>query len=516
MWEPVSDNNAPGPSSPPEEAAFASVPQKTYTEVDYINFRSAEHDGRYNELTESIRSNPESDIASRYSDRLSKRSILCIRVSFLNILLMGFRFMFNIGAYTTAGMAQTVVLNSVNDDYFQGTPTLGYVLWAVCCGTQALAYLFGPCVVAVIGPKTAMVSGAACVSLYIACFIRPLTIALYIGAALMGFGVGIIWVVQQHFITINSTSKRVMRNTGVFWGLYQSSLVTGNMFYFIMVHGAEQIDTETRLIVFGTLTGISGIGIVVFALLVHPWCEKVRRPPHEYLTLSQNGAEPVPHRSAKEALVATLKVAKNRDMLILMPIFCYIGVEGTFWVNVYGTSLGYTERFGTLRESLVGLTGVFAGAGEIIGGLLLGFLGKWMHYNGKDGMLMFAMVVHVAAYYLTFLNTPSSASLGMTDDGAYVDPDPYIAMVVAFLLGLGDAIFNSQCMAYLGHVYRHDCVSVFGVYQFWCAIANCISFLYATILTIPYQLLILVINAVMAAAGFCYVEWQAYRTHPPE
>lgn len=48
-------------------------------------------------------------------------------------------------------------------------------------------------------------------------------------------------------------------------------------------------------------------------------------------------------------------------------MFSVLGLEGTFWQNVYGTSLGYTGQFGDLRQALVGLTGVFSGLGEIVG-----------------------------------------------------------------------------------------------------------------------------------------------------
>ena len=37
------------------------------------------------------------------------------------------------------------------------------------------------------------------------------------------------------------------------------------------------------------------------------------------------------------------------------------------WSNLYPTALGYTMRFGTLRESLVGLNGLFVGLGATLG-----------------------------------------------------------------------------------------------------------------------------------------------------
>lgn len=57
-----------------------------------------------------------------------------------------------------------------------------------------------------------MVAGSFCVALYIAAFIRPLTITLYVGAVLLGIGSNLMWQVEAHFITINSTTKRVTRS----------------------------------------------------------------------------------------------------------------------------------------------------------------------------------------------------------------------------------------------------------------------------------------------------------------
>lgn len=55
-------------------------------------------------------------------------------------------------------------------------------------------------------------------------------------------------------------------------------------------------------------------------------------------------------------------------MLLLIWTFIYIGLEQTFWSNVYDSSLGYTMQFGTsVTKSLVGLSGVVVGIGEILG-----------------------------------------------------------------------------------------------------------------------------------------------------
>lgn len=71
---------------------------------------------------------------------------------------------------------------------------------------------------------------------------------------------------------------------------FHFSMVMGNMFYFIMVHGNEHIEDRTRIVVFGVLTAVSAFGMFVFALVVHPWTGKIARPPLEYAALVATGA----------------------------------------------------------------------------------------------------------------------------------------------------------------------------------------------------------------------------------
>lgn len=50
--------------------------------------------------------------------------------------------------------------------------------------------------------------------------------------------------------------------------------------------------------------------------------------------------------------------------------FCFLsfkGLELTFFSGVYGTCIGAVNRFGTEEKSLIGLSGIFIGVGEILG-----------------------------------------------------------------------------------------------------------------------------------------------------
>ncbi|GAU89894.1 hypothetical protein RvY_02390-3 [Ramazzottius varieornatus] len=178
------------------------------------------------------------------------------------------------------------------------------------------------------------------------------------------------------------------------------------------------------------------------------------------------------------------------------------------WSNIYPTALGYTVRFGILREAMVGLNGLFVGLGEILGGVFLGLMGTRLNAFGKDGALLGGLVVHLLACYMAFINTPVSASRGMTEYPAFVGPSAYIALTTSLLFGLGDVIWCAQLMAYLGEVYRYEVVSVFTVYHSWMAIAAASLFGLSTVISLPYLLLIMVITAVISFAGFCVAEWE--------
>lgn len=43
------------------------------------------------------------------------------------------------------------------------------------------------------------------------------------------------------------------------------------------------------------------------------------------------------------------------------------GLELTFFSGVYGTCIGHTQHFGEDAKGLLGISGMFIGAGEIIG-----------------------------------------------------------------------------------------------------------------------------------------------------
>lgn len=112
------------------------------------------------------------------------------------------------------------------------------------------------------------------------------------------------------------------------------------------------------------------------------------------------------------------------------------GLELTFYSGVYGTCLGAMTRFGDNAKSLIGLSGIFIGVGEVLGkivwvfinlykilsknnnsffllwsgGSLFGMLNQCNKY-GRNPVVLLGLVTHFLAFYLIFLNIASDAPL---------------------------------------------------------------------------------------------------------
>lgn len=63
-------------------------------------------------------------------------------------------------------------------------------------------------------------------SMFLASFLWPTTFLLYFMSAVIGFGASVIWTGQGLYLTLNSDSSTMSRNSGVFWALLQMRYVS--------------------------------------------------------------------------------------------------------------------------------------------------------------------------------------------------------------------------------------------------------------------------------------------------
>ncbi|XP_009994860.1 PREDICTED: UNC93-like protein MFSD11 isoform X2 [Chaetura pelagica] len=377
-----------------------------------------------------------------------------------NILLLGVSFMFIFTAFQTCGnIAQTVITN-LNSTDFHGS---GYTSMSIIYGVFSASNLVSPSVVAIVGPQLSMVVSGIFYSLYIAVFIQPAT-----------------------------------------WTFYTASV-------FIGIAAAE----SDRRTVFIALTVISLVGTVLFFLIRK---QEDTKAPGEEDSVNEILGDSSMNKSAQgkmtravAAFKKSIKLSFTKEILLLSVTTAYTGLELTFFSGVYGTCIGAVNRFGSEEKSLIGLSGIFIGVGEILGGGLFGLLSKNNHF-GRNPVVMLGIIVHFIAFYLIFFNMPSDAPIAPmegTDDVAYMIPSKEVAIFCSFLLGLGDSCFNTQLLSILGFLYSEDSAPAFAIFKFVQSICAAVAYFYSNYFLLQWQLLIMVVVGFFGTITFFTVEWEA-------
>uniref|UniRef100_A0A8C5V4S1 UNC93-like protein MFSD11 n=1 Tax=Microcebus murinus TaxID=30608 RepID=A0A8C5V4S1_MICMU len=409
-----------------------------------------------------------------------------------NIIILGVAFMFMFTAFQTCGNVAQTVIRSLNSTDFHGS---GYTSMAIIYGVFSASNLITPSVVAIVGPQLSMFASGIFYSMYIAVFIQPFPWSFYTASVFIGIAAAVLWTAQGNCLTINSDEHTIGRNSGIFWALLQSSLFFGNLYIYFAWQGKTHISESDRRTVFIALTVISLVGTVLFFLIRKPDSENV---------LGED-------ESSDDQELESFKLCTTKEMLLLSITTAYTGLELTFFSGVYGTCIGAINKFGTEEKSLIGLSGIFIGIGEILGGSLFGLLSKNNRF-GRNPVVLLGILVHFIAFYLIFLNMPGDAPIAPvegTNNIAYIKPSKEVAILCSFLLGLGDSCFNTQLLSILGFLYSEDSAPAFAVFKFVQSICAAVAFFYSNYLLLHWQLLVMVIFGFFGTISFFAVEWEA-------
>lgn len=435
---------------------------------------------------------------------------------FFNVIILSFGFMLVFTAFQTMGNIEKTVLTSIHeeDNSFNAD---AYFSLAIIYGVFATCNWLAPSYISVTGPRMAILTGSCCYVLFIASFFFPHEALLYAVSAVLGVGAALTWTGHGQYLTENSDNDTMSRNAGIFWAIFQTSQFAGNLFVYFMFN-SPTIDRGQRTVVFGVLTGLSVIGTVVLATL--------NRSPQR---LSLGEAEGVssadkelqlPEPTRKKPLEAAwcaftdaIKLFLTPNMLLLSFTFVYTGLELTFYSGVYSSSVGFTKAMGDDRKSLVGLSGIFIGLGEVIGGAVFGiFASKIFRNRGGWPVVLTGLFVHLFAFISIFLNLPNDAPFTDTDNVGFITASPILAMAGSLALGFGDACFNTQVYSLLGILFIKESAPAFALFKFCQSVAAAISFSYSTKAGLHVQLLVLFLTIFFGTAAFCYVEYRAKKS----
>ncbi|KAJ8386180.1 hypothetical protein AAFF_G00176040 [Aldrovandia affinis] len=428
----------------------------------------------------------------------------------VNVVILGIGFLLIFTAFTTCGNIEQTVIKSMANKTFIGS---GYHSLGIIYGVFSVSNLFAPTVVTILGPQITMFLSGILYSGYIAVFIIPAAWSLYMTSVLIGIGAAMLWTAQGHFLVQNSDAATINRNTGVFWGLLQCSMLFGNLYIYFEWNGITEITDSNRKTMFTVLLVISVLGTLCFVVLRKPPLQEEILSEEEGQSLlsarvmyKQRAASAV--REAKSDFGTMLQLSRSRTILLLSCCMAYSGLELSFYSGVYGTCLGGTAHFGAAAKGLIGLSGIVVGIGEIVGGGLFGLVCKNNRLR-RTSVVFLGMVVHFIAFYLIFLNIPDDAPLvssTSTQNEPYLVPSVSIALLCSFLLGLGDSCFNTQLYSILGCVYAEQSAPAFTIFKFIQSISAAVAFFYSGYLLLSWQLLLMVLMGFVGTLCFFVVE----------
>jgi len=418
------------------------------------------------------------------------------KMKIINIFLLGLCFFFVFTGFNTMSLSQNLIYSSADSTgEIPGFSVNGLITNGIVYGVFAFAAWFSPSIVVFLGPRISMMLAALTYLFNITQLLYLNEISVYPASVILGIGAPIIWTAQGTFLANNSDPKTITRNSGVFWAMNMSSALAGNLFAYFLFKDEEFIYKETRMTLGWVLTAASGVGILIMLLLrPTPWAEK---------------------EGEQDSMVTTLKKSfklfTTNEMLLFSITMFFTGLNQTLWAGVYSTCIGFTGGFGVDRKALGNVSGIIVAAGEVLGGILFGFLGHLTVKRGRHPIIILGFVLSMVAYILMFINIPNEAPIDETTKVGFIEPSKGLALATSFILGFSDSCFMTQVTSMLGGIWSDQPACAFGLFKFVQSLGSAIYFFYSWKLGFYWQLLILAVFDIVGTIAGVKVEMDFIR-----
>lgn len=390
------------------------------------------------------------------SDDVDDVRVYCCSLRMWNTLVLSFSLMLLFTAFNTIQAWLTNLLATL------GYSTLGNNSLTVLYVAVCFSLFLTPPLVHYLTHIRSIVVGAVCYVVYMASLIHILPAVVLVASAVNGFGASLLWVAVGGLLTKCSGRDDRGRNTGIFWSIFQLSLIIGNAVGFAV----SSSNSYTLLFVIFTVLGSAGT-LLLLALRRFP------SDANDRLTLPLNvGGDEIPNPPTIPAITAysantaaaahgssttdsgggettTLGLLKlmwslftSSSLLLLFPAFCFQGLEFSFWNGEFPL---------LLPTASLGPVMLFAGVGEALGGLTMGTLSDRI---GRSATWLLGCVVYTVGLTGLYIVRQQVGGGGVQVGGVSV-----WCYVSALCFGLADAAINTQIYSILGNKYSSKSTS---------------------------------------------------------
>jgi len=349
-----------------------------------------------------------------------------LSLRYYNVLLLSISLMLIFTAFNTTQSWVTNLLSTLD------FPDLGNLSLTVLYSAVFASLLITPHMVHFLSEIRSIVLGSACYVVYMASLIHIFPVLVLFASAVNGFGASILWVAVGGLLTKCSTHQNKGLVTGIFWSIFQLSMIIGNIIaYFV----ALQSDYFLLFLIFSILAAV-GTGLLC--------C--LKKFPSEILAEKQNRTATINRTaivaspSIKQLFLSVWQLLFSSSLLLLVPSFIFQGIEFSFWNGEF-PQLFSTDKLGIIL--------LWCGVGEAVGGASIGYLSDLI---GRSltwllGSLVFSL--GLTGLYLIKQDVQLANNVQISEVSL-------MGYVAAFCFGLADSAFNTQIYAILGNKYKRQ------------------------------------------------------------
>lgn len=298
---------------------------------------------------------------------------------------------------------------------------MGYVSLASLYLVFSLSNFISPTIESFLGPRVCLIVAGFIYTSYTLFAAFPYRWAIIVSSVLVGFAASLLWISQGDYLTKISKKENMGTNSGIFLGLFFSSMILGNILIStLFVVGLQQY------IIFLILFSLGVFGVVLMFFL---------RP------------EPKISSNKRKSIIGSIKCTCNvlidTRMILLMGLIIYSGYSSSIFLGKVPEIIGKE-----LGKSYIGFTMSTFGIAELLGSIFFGFTSDKF---GKKIMMFFTIFIHVLAISWSFI---------------MMKYPPYSYFISTFLNGFADSGMNTNLYSILGNVFNEQPSNAFASFKF--------------------------------------------------
>ncbi|KAM9992500.1 hypothetical protein ACTFIY_009935 [Dictyostelium cf. discoideum] len=409
----------------------------------------------------------------------------------INIIILGLCFCILFSAFSPTQILQTTI-----------NQNLGYYTLAVLYSSLSISNFISPFIVSKFGEKISLIIGTLSYAMYIGSNIYVTQTSLYISSILVGFGGAILWNAQGSLIIKYSTEETIGPNTGLFFALFQTDQIIGNLGSATLINKAGLSNN----ILFSIFMGISIIPIIGFLFLNCPITTKIKKTikpiniqdEEETKGNQENHDGDDDDLSIKNIFKSIIILFKDKPIQLLIPSLVYSGISQTFFFGVFSSLIG-VEWVGYVMS----VFGFFDALSSFI-------LGKLSYKIGRKILILISTISSIIGTILIILVNQSKiihfSTANNDNNNNYGEYKILFYFIGSALLGFSDAGFNTQLYSLLGVLYPTNGEAAVGVFKFVQSTATAVAFIYGPYASLFENIFVLDCFVIISCVFFIFAD----------